>query len=67
MTQELKPCPFCGATASGNAWTSQISKRNWYRIGCDAPNPPGCPAEPFVDGETEAEAILAWNTRTQEQ
>lgn len=61
-TPELKPCPFCGAMAFGD------KEDGGFRIECDgimgATLPGGqgyCGAS--VWGETENEAVTAWNRR----
>jgi len=61
MSQELKPCPFCGGTeifiepdevGSGGQWVSPI------HVGCAQ-----CKAEQQADDE--ASAIDAWNRRAE--
>lgn len=54
MSQELKPCPFCGAHAE----TDFIPDRNSYAIECYSI---GCAAR--IIKETPEEAIEAWNRR----
>jgi len=54
---ELKPCPFCGGEA--RIFALQIGKG--WRVVCSKPF---CAQGP--NGDTEAEAIAAWNTRAVE-
>jgi len=67
----LKPCPFCGATAvNGTVSVECFRGRYLVECGCDAPDC-GCGARVTGPGwyadedyfETEAEAIAAWNRR----
>ena len=57
MTEELKPCPFCGGEA-------EVSEIAWNVIQCTA-----CTCQlivlPIPDGATEEYAIEAWNTRAE--
>lgn len=56
MTNELKPCPFCGGEAETFHWRGE-----WW-IACDND---GCENRvETLERATEAEAIAAWNTRT---
>lgn len=59
MANELLPCPFCGGEAE------TIRNGIGVFIGCFNENCPIGPAtSTYVDGyATEAEAIVAWNTR----
>lgn len=59
MTNELKPCPFCG----GEAWISQKwscdSEKYWYQVGCTL-----CDIGMLTRTKTiEEDAIAAWNRR----
>ena len=61
MSDELKPCPFCG----GEAMIEQTQHMGeyLYRIGCSKP---GCRGR--INGnayESKTEAIAAWNTRSE--
>ena len=60
MSMELKPCPFCGgeATIEPKNWAG----RDYIGVFCNE-----CLI--FQDGRsaTDAEAITAWNTRTNSQ
>lgn len=70
MTEELRPCPFCGAgttniTENGRVWTgmrwgdpSSVSVRHW----CDPE--PGQPSRMIERvGRDDASARAAWNRR----
>jgi len=59
MSDELKPCPFCGGEASIRIDTSHSTA---CLIGCATM---GCFGHEQWE-ETEAEAIAAWNRRTPE-
>lgn len=50
MTEQLKPCPFCGGEAS--------FKPRSFKASCDK-----CGAHVPVGATDSAEAIAAWNTR----
>lgn len=54
----LAPCPFCGNDPVPDYCSSTDGPA--YLFHCQAKD---CPAWPNVQGETEAEAIAAWNTR----
>ena len=61
---DLKPCPFCG----GKAKTEQVERWYYgtvYRVGC---NTDGCRGWWYesVLYRTEAKAIEAWNTRSEQ-
>lgn len=64
MSEELKPCPFCG----GNAVLTGIESK--YYISCDnCPNLMGYAEWDNKSGhqglfKTETEAIKYWNSRT---
>ena len=53
MSDELKPCPFCGGEASSEFFTQQSG----WSIFCD-----GCHAS-AATLPAKSEAIAAWNTR----
>ena len=55
-TVELEPCPFCGGTAD---FGTRPNERAWWSLHCAR-----CTV--YRVGETEAEAITAWNTRLTE-
>lgn len=58
MSEELKPCPFCGHTA-----TKFFDEVDWY-VGCGGPWT-DCRTLPTVSANSEQAAIAAWNTRHQ--
>jgi Lar family restriction alleviation protein len=51
MMDKLKPCPFCG----GEAFVVTVAEPSVQCLTCPT----------SMVGETDAEAIAAWNTRTQ--
>lgn len=53
MSEELKPCPFCGGDAN------TIGERNWWDVECVY-----CGVRTTNEYESEEKAIEAWNTRT---
>ena len=57
MTDELKPCPFCGGEA---ACIEDGSHSTAWEIGCYNGQ---CAAEPSVWEPRKEMAIAAWNTR----
>ena len=59
----LKPCPFCGAEATIDAY--QLSKGEKYDIFCTNKN---CFIKPSLDKYVldKEEAIRRWNTRSEE-
>jgi Lar family restriction alleviation protein len=61
MDEALKPCPFCGSPPMPDYCSTTDGPA--YSFHCHAKD---CPAWPNVQGETEAEAIAAWNTRAGE-
>lgn len=54
MSQELKPCAFCG---SNDVTCEKSFLPPWFRVSCDS-----CTAE-ARGAETKEAAIAAWNTR----
>jgi hypothetical protein len=59
MTEQLKPCPFCGGTA--HVYTSQ-HHIFLDSIGCANE---GCGMQPSTDYLPGPMAIAAWNRRTE--
>ena len=58
---ELKPCPFCGSAAVIEDSGPIDKYRSGYQVRCPAIN---CPVDnPVAFGDTENDAIAAWNTR----
>ena len=56
---ELLNCPFCGATGGKiKAWLHSMPAGEFYAVDCDN----GCCRGSYR--ETEAEAIAAWNCRS---
>ncbi len=68
MKEELKPCPFCGAGETqlipANHWTGMqnvvlsVTVRHWCKRDDNWPQ-----GHLDIKGNTEAEAIAAWNRR----
>ncbi len=58
MSEELKPCAYCGGEARLDEVQHGIE---FWQIGCDSMT---CDFAPYLaDFDTKAEAIAAWNTR----
>lgn len=55
---ELKPCPFCG----GDAVVRPLTISRSFLVCCN-----DCPAGMVLPYDSEAEAIEAWNTRTEKE
>jgi Lar family restriction alleviation protein len=53
MSEELKPCPFCGS----NDITQEFCNTPWRYIGCNQCEEEGPPAD------SHGEAVRLWNTR----
>lgn len=63
MSNELKPCPFCGGEAKILIHTFHaLPLPSNVQVGCTKC---GCRTDPWYG--TKREAIDAWNTRTGEQ
>lgn len=65
MSEELKPCPFCGG--EGKHTLSKCNPVNY--VGC---HDDYCPANDafsynFADEEGKQDALKAWNTRADDQ
>ena len=61
MSDKLLPCPFCGGEAR-TMLENEDMQNEWY-IGCTNGE---CKCEAYLQfANTEAEAITAWNNRTQ--
>lgn len=54
LTDELKPCPFCGATLEHDAKIDQIRH----------PKHDDCPARSFSCADDRRDVFAAWNRRT---
>jgi hypothetical protein len=58
MTEELKPCPWCGSNAKIEKLNNDY---NQFIVRCD--NQEICRVNPWTFGCGEGDAITAWNTR----
>lgn len=56
MTEELKPCPFCG----GEVGVDYSDFNRFYEICCSNLD---CIAIVSIDHKEKSKAIKAWNTR----
>ena len=61
MSEPLKACPFCGSMPVIETWHGGAPTKR--KVSCI--NYPGCEVLPSTTGETRAEAIRNWNTRTE--
>lgn len=60
MSEELKPCPFCGGNSSTNQFESAGGNgRMIWIVGCENPD---CEVT-FQGHARKVDAIKAWNTR----
>jgi hypothetical protein len=59
MSDNMKPCPFCGSSAEMEPWHG--GGPNKQMISCSSET---CEVSPMMTGETPAEAIAVWNMRT---
>ena len=58
MDAELKPCPFCGGEAKAGVDIDLKTNSLWTAYGCNA-------CDFYLSSyPTEAEAVAAWNKRT---
>ena len=67
MSEQLKPCPFCGGNAEQNEWSRRGGGTGYgvfcYNLCVRLEN-----ERSLSDGyDTEEEAINAWNTRAGEK
>jgi Lar family restriction alleviation protein len=59
MTNQPLPCPFCGGEPTTFKHIHDENFDPTYYVECQN----DCPGQPAIDGDTEAEAVAAWNTR----
>ena len=68
MIDELKPCPFCGSSATT---TDTLLEPHWWAtsINCDGVHGHICAAQMIAGGDTRESAheaaVNAWNRRAQ--
>lgn len=69
MTDELKPCPFCGGDAETCSYYFEEKDMTLWQVRCkERPckvEHPCYTADSFISFATEAEAVEAWNTRAE--
>lgn len=69
MTDELKPCPFCGGEAETCSYYFEEKDMTVWQVRCKerpyAVEHPCYTADSFTSFATEAEAVEAWNTRAE--
>ena len=58
--ENVKTCPFCGSAAKLEPWHGGSPTK--MMVSCSNEQ---CPVAPATTGETRAEAIDQWNTRTE--
>lgn len=61
MSEELKPCPFCGGEAVLREGTDNDGWKGFTAITCVDQKNPFCPSQ-WIEG-SKKEAIEAWNRR----
>lgn len=61
MSEELKPCPFCGSLPSSAAHDCDDWNRQWI-VACEDPN---CGVQPYFYESDKPIAEAAWNRRAQ--
>lgn len=59
MSEQLKPCPFCGSAPTVIPWHGGGPRKRL--VECE--NEAGCDVLPGVTGATQAKAVARWNTR----
>lgn len=55
MTEQLKPCPFCGEQPRMMAYAGDVGG---VHIECETPD---CPASPISTGGSMMDPLIAWN------
>ena len=64
MSDELKPCPFCGSMATIHCDIPRFHAYG-YGVGCSNPNCAAYSGYGMMTCETKEEAIDAWNRRAE--
>lgn len=61
---EIKPCPFCGASATVEEIPTGLTGISNYTVGCDSKEVLDCYGyQSLTEFATKIEAIKAWNRR----
>lgn len=63
MSEELKPCPFCGRKPIIEHWSSGLVM---YMVKCNNPDCP-VPEEFYPKGHKLSEVIAEWNRRANDE
>lgn len=64
MSEQILPCPFCGASASVEEISLDGLGITQFSVGCDSRDEDSCMGyQSFQQFNTKREAIAAWNKR----
>lgn len=66
MTEQLKPCPFCGGESDADTLQGHRGDQRHF-VSCRDENCVGFVADPYLTFATQREAIAAWNRRADDE